>query len=144
MKYLIIASVTGLLISCAGSDKIPQAARNAFAKEFPNATHIDWDKEDDGSLEVNFEQGGKHNSATFFADGKIKESEVEISESALPTPIRQYIQTNYPKTPIKSAAVIKDSAGKVTYEVEVNSKELFFDANGKLLPQTVTEERESN
>lgn len=142
MKYLLIASLTGLMLSCASSDKIPPAAKAAFTKAFPKATHVDWDEEKDGSLEANFEQDGKKNSATFFADGKIKETELETTEADLPEPVRQRIQTEYPNTPIKTAAVITDTAGKITYEVEINGKELFFDANGNSQQKPSHEEQE--
>lgn len=142
MKYLFIASLTSLLLSCAGSDKIPPAAKAAFTKAFPDATHVDWDEEKDGSLEANFEQGGKKNSATFFTDGKIKETELETSEADLPAAVRQRIQKEYPNTPIKTAAVITDTAGKITYEVEINGKELFFDANGNPQQKPANEEQE--
>jgi len=142
MKFLFIASVTGLFFSCSGSDKIPPAARAAFIKEFPKAINVDWDKEEDGSLEANFEQDGKHNSATFFADGKLKEVELEIMETALPALVNQYVQENYPDTKIKAAAQITDAAGKITYEVEVSGKQLFFDAIGNLLQKPSNEEQE--
>lgn len=144
MKFLFIASVTGLFFSCSGSDKILPAARAAFSKEFPKAINVDWDKEEDGSLEANFEQDGKHNSATFFADGKLKEVELEISEAALPAPVRQRMQTDYPNTSIKASAQITDAAGKIMYEVEANGKELFFDANGNLQQKASNEKQDKD
>lgn len=144
MKHLFIGSIAAILLGCAGSDDIPPAARAAFEKKFPNATNVDWEKQKDGFLEANFEQDSKHNSATFYADGRIKEIEIEITEAALPAPVRQHLKSKYATTSIKAVSMITTSKGKIIYEAEINGRELFFDSYGNLRNITSAEKEDKN
>lgn len=107
----------------------------AFAKEYPN-TKVAWDIEDDG-YEAEFKLNGKDASADYDKNGNKLATEIEVSESELPTSALSYLKTNYPKNKIKETAKIIDSKNVVTYEAEIKidgkNSDLLFDANGNFL-----------
>ena len=67
------------------------------------------------------------------ASGNILETEVEINMDNLPANAKSYISKNYAGQKIKESAKITDSKGAVTYEAEVNGKDLIFDSNGNFI-----------
>jgi hypothetical protein len=46
-----------------------------------------------------------------------------------------YLQANYANKKIKESAKITSAAGIITYEAEVEDKDLIFDGNGKFLKE---------
>jgi hypothetical protein len=46
-----------------------------------------------------------------------------------------YIKTNYKDKKIRESAKITNSTGVVTYEAEVDDKDVIFDSNGKFLKE---------
>jgi uncharacterized lipoprotein NlpE involved in copper resistance len=76
-------------------------------------------------------------SATFNADGKLKETEQEIKTSELPKTAGDYVAKNYAGHKISEAAKITSADGKITYEAEVKKgkeeMDLIFDESGTFL-----------
>lgn len=107
---------------------VPAAVTSAFAKQFPNA-EAKWEKEGD-SYEGEFEQNGKGLTVVFNATGTLLETEREIETAELPANVAKYIAEHHKGAKIKEAAKITDAKGTVTYEAEINGKDLLFDANG--------------
>lgn len=138
MKKLI------LLIACAGLfsfsvsaqkmdvARVPAAVKATFAKQFPTATDVNWEKEGK-EYEVAFKNKGQAMTVSLDAKGTLLETETGLKSSELPAAIQKYLSDNYKGKTIQSAD--KTVAGtKVTYEVVVEKgKELVFDANGKFI-----------
>ena len=127
--------VTALSISSAfaqkvGDKSIPAAVKQAFAKNYPQAQHVRWDREDK-DYEASFEMNGEKLSAVFSASGTQSETELEIPVVKLPESVRAYMKGKG-KT-IKDAAQITDSQGKIYYEAEAGGKDYLFDAQGKFV-----------
>lgn len=139
MKNVILLVVLAIsTVGCAQSKEkkdVPKVVTEAFAKEYPN-TKVDWDIEDDG-YEAEFKLNGKDASADYDKNGNKLATEVEVSESELPSSALTYLKTNYPKSKIKETAKIIDSKNVVTYEAEIKidgkNSDLLFDANGSFL-----------
>ena len=119
---------------------LPQPVKAAMQKQFPNAQKVVWGKEGT-DFEAEFMNKGEETSAVFNPVGILKETEVEIKVSALPSAVRDYCTTNYPGYKISEAAKMINPAGDITYEAELSKgKDKFdavFDAKGAFLKKVV-------
>lgn len=112
--------------------QVPAIVKSSLHKSYPNATALKWEKED-GNYEVEFMVAETSYSVLMGATGNILETEVGIGTDVLPAAAKAYISQSYPGKEIKEAAKITDSKSTVTYEAEVNGRDLMFDHMGKFL-----------
>lgn len=135
-KATIFAFALLLSTLCAaqkgGKNQIPAAVKSAFAKQFPTAKKVKWEKEGE-YFEAEYKVNKTEQSAVFDALGTLLETEMEIPVSQLPSGVAAYVQANYAGKKVKEAAKITHSKGVVTYEAEIKSMDLMFDSNGKFL-----------
>ena len=137
MKKSVIIVVTLVLSTIAFAQKVkatkvPEIVTKSLISNYPNAKNVKWDKEEN-NYEASFENNKTENSVLFNSNGKIIETEVEISTAQLPKSILSYLSKNYKDQKVKEAAKIISEKGIVTYEAEIKGKDLLFDENGKLL-----------
>jgi hypothetical protein len=130
-----------LLLSAAGSyavaqkmpsSRVPVEVRAAFGKAHPGTGKVNWERED-GAFEAAFTAGDQNISELYTKQGLLIESETDISISALPPAIKDYVKAHYAGEKIKEAAKITSSKGTVTYEAAVKGKDLIFDDNGNFM-----------
>lgn len=133
-KILLMAAVIISLPVLAQKEEAPAMAKTAFAKNFPGATKVKWEKEN-GNYEVSFVQNGQERSALFNAKGMMQESEKEIKVSELPASILEYMKGHYKGIAVKGAARITKSDGTIVYEAAIKGKDVLFDATGKFLKE---------
>ena len=115
------------------SSEVPAATVAAFQKNFSGASKVKWEKEN-GAYEVNFVQNSKEMSALLDSKGDLKETEVEIKVSELPSQVTEYVKKNY-NASVEKAAKITKANGEVTYEAEVKHKDVIFNSNGKFIKE---------
>lgn len=115
------------------ADMVPAKVTASFAKQYPG-TEVKWEKEA-GKYEAGFKKDGNVMSALYEANGTMTESEKDIKITALPVTVLAYVKTNYKGKKIKEAAIITKADGTVTYEAEVNGKDVIFDSNGKFIKE---------
>ncbi|UPT71012.1 MAG: PepSY-like domain-containing protein [Flavobacterium sp. JAD_PAG50586_2] len=137
MKKSVIIVVALVLSTIAFAQKVkatkvPEIVSKSLLSKYPNAKNVKWDKEEN-NYEASFESNKIENSVLFNSNGKIIETEVEITAAQLPKSILNYIGKNYKDQKVKEAAKIISEKGIVTYEAEIKGKDLLFDENGKLL-----------
>ena len=137
MKKSVIIVVTLVLSTIAFAQKVkatkvPEIVTKSLISKYPNAKNVKWDKEEN-NYGASFENNKTENSVLFNSNGKIIETEVEISTAQLPKSILSYLSKNYKDQKVKEAAKIISEKGIVTYEAEIKGKDLLFDENGKLL-----------
>ncbi|MBS1781858.1 MAG: PepSY-like domain-containing protein [Bacteroidetes bacterium] len=114
--------------------KVPASVKSAFHQHFPKAKEVKWENEK-GNYEANFELASTKQSALFKPSGEMFESEVSISTDELPKSVLAYVYKHHHGQKIKESAKITNAAGEITYEAEVNGKDLIFDANGNFLKE---------
>ena len=114
--------------------KVPTEVKAGFAKQFPKATDVKWEKEN-GLYEAGFKDVGQKKSATFDAKGTMTESEVSIKVSELPMAATEYIKAHYKGLPVKEAAKITKANGEVNYEAEISKMDVIFDAKGTFIKE---------
>jgi hypothetical protein len=137
-KLLFIFCVAVASFSAGFAQKIkdadvPQVVKNAFTKSYPGQTAT-WEKEK-GNYEAGFKKEGKSMSATFQPNGTFMESETVIKESDLPSAALNYIKANYKGKKIKESSKITTAGGVVSFEAEINDRDVIFDNNGKFLKE---------
>lgn len=116
----------------AADAKVPAVLKTAFAKQYPKATDVKWEKEG-ANWEVALKNNGKEMTVVLDKKGTVTETEVSIQVAELPGPAMKYIAEKFKGKPILS--LDKITAGtKVSYEVVVvKGKALMFDAAGKYM-----------
>jgi hypothetical protein len=131
---LCLALIVSIALTAQKTAGAPEAAKAAFAKAYPNATKIKWEKEN-GNYEVSFVDKGNELSAIYNAKGILQESEQEMKVTELPAGITTYMKEHYKGITVKGAAKITRADGSVNYEAAVKGKDVLFDANGKFLKE---------
>ena len=112
---------------------VPASVKNALAKKYPDATKVTWEKED-GNYEANWGgKSGEDNSVQFTPKGDFIEIVNAISVNQLPKPVLVYVKEHYKGTKITEAGKVTDAKGKISYEAEVNRKDITFDENGNFV-----------
>ena len=140
MKKIISIFIASLVLVFGAlyaqkTTKVPAAVKTAFAKKFPSATKVMWEKEG-GNYEANW--GGKGNedhNAIFTPAGEFTESANAIAVNKLPANVLTYIKEHYKGAKISEAMLVTDASGKTFYEAEVNKKDIVFDANGNFVKE---------
>ena len=117
----------------------PDAVKTAFAKAYPNATKVKWEKED-GNYEVTFVDKGKEISAIYNPKGILQETELEMKAAELPANILAYMKAHYKGITVKSGAKITKANGIVNYEAAIKEKDIIFDASGKFIKEVKEKE----
>jgi Protein of unknown function (DUF2874). len=135
-KHLLILSLFcfGFLFSFEQkSIKVPAAVKSALHAKFPDALHVTWEKET-GSYEANWGgKSGEDHSAMFTPKGEFIELVNAISVSELPPPVVAYVKAHYKGGKITEAGRVTDAKGKISYEAEVNHKDVIFDEKGNFV-----------
>jgi hypothetical protein len=139
MKRLIfiltlMVSITLVKAQEVSEKGVPSAVRLVFQQKYPNVKSVKWEKEK-GDYEAGFKKGKINYSVLINASGHIIETEVEISAEELPADAKAYVVKNYPHKKIKEAAKITDARNSVSYEAEVDGRDLIFDNTGKFLKE---------
>ncbi|MCY7349051.1 MAG: hypothetical protein LH606_00040 [Cytophagaceae bacterium] len=130
MKKILVLLIATLLAApaFAQKSKAPDAVKTQFAKAYPNAQKVKWEKED-GNYEVSFRFGGDKMSAVFDQNGTQIQSEKEITTSQLPATVQEFMKKEGKK--IKEAAEITNASGAKFYEAEAGRKDYYFNAQGQ-------------
>jgi hypothetical protein len=112
---------------------VPASVKAGFEKNFPGTT-AKWEKEN-GNFEAEFKKEEKKMSATFQPDGSLLEMESGIKEADFPAAALDYIKSGYIGKKVKEYSKITSAAGVITYEAEIEGKDVIFDSNGKFLKE---------
>jgi hypothetical protein len=118
----------------------PDAVKAAFAKAYPGATKVKWEKEN-GNYEVSFVDKGNEISAIYNANGVLQEAEQEMKASELPAGVISYMKDHYKGITVKGGAKIIKAGGSINYEAAIKGKDVIFDTNGKFIKE-VKEEKD--
>jgi uncharacterized membrane protein YkoI len=120
IKLLSLGMLLTGIIACAQKNEAPKAVTDAFAKIFPDATKVKWDKESDTEWEAEFKMNTVEYSANFEADGTWKETEHEINISEVPETVRSILMKDFADYKIKESEISETSDGLV-YEFELKN-----------------------
>lgn len=132
-----IVFVMGVSAMNQKDEKIPAAAKTAFATKFPTAQKVKWGVEKPGEFEAEYTMNGVESSVLFDAKGNLLESETEIKEVDLPQSVKAAIAKDFAGYKMDEIEKAVDAKGATTFEMEAakgkDKLEISFDSNGKLL-----------
>lgn len=130
MKMAIVAIVSVSFLACGQID-VPQKAKEAFAKSYPQVKNPTWESEN-GNYESNWKQDGTDHSVLYSPAGRFIGSEMDIDPKNLPEKAKNYISKNLHAKP-KEVSLNKDAKNTTTYEADVKGKAYIFDEKGNFL-----------
>lgn len=136
-KNLIITALAGVLftgiLSAQKNITVPQAVKASFANKFPQAKQVSWEKEK-GNYEANWGgKSGEDNSVLYSPSGQFIEIAKAIAVKELPSSAFSYLKSHYKSASINEAALVTNANGKISYEAEVNHKDVVFDQKGNFV-----------
>lgn len=112
---------------------VPAVVRDALSKKYPEATKVSWEKEK-GNYEANWGgKSGEDNSVQFTPTGDFIEIVKAMPVNKLPVSIIAYVKEHYKGAKITEAGKVTDAKGKITFEAEVNRKDIIFDEKGNFI-----------
>lgn len=132
---LLIVLFVGMLNAHAQKLEItdvPLAVRMAFKASNPAAVNPEWRK-DKTNYQAKYTLDKKPRTYTYTKTGTRIVQDGKVAVSILPSGIKEYLDKNYPDASIDKVLKITKADGSVSYNVEVNQTDLFFDVNGKYL-----------
>ena len=109
---------------------LPAAVTDYISMNYPDATITEAEMEDDGTIEVELDNGLE---IYFDADGNFLSAETDeenVDVTELPMTITSYVAANYPDATIIEAEVEDDGNFKLHLS---NGTEVWFDADGNFL-----------
>ena len=120
MKNIFIVLVAAVAISQSVNCqpiKVPAAVKNAFNAKYPNATNVEWGKENAKEYEAEFKMNGNAVSANFGMNGSWVETESVIPVADLPAAVSAAVMKKYPGAVITLAEKTEMPDNKILYEV---------------------------
>jgi len=101
---------------------IPVNVKDGFAKKFPTAKKVKWEKENDTEFEASFKQDGKTMTANFDEQGNWLETEWEVKLKELPEEVKTAVAQKYPGFEIDEAEY-QESPDFTGYEMVIEKQE---------------------
>lgn len=144
-KFLIHLALFCMTVSVAvaerfPTDSLPKAVLNVFKQTYPEATDIEWEKENQWFV-VEFEtgRGSLEHKVWYDSEGKQIRHEEEIPFSALPEAVVKRIKSDYPTYHLDDLKKLTEGLVS-TYSVELKSGkeewDLLLDSEGNFLSKT--------
>lgn len=134
-KIILVLSIvfTSIIVN---AQQAPKAVKENFAKKFPTAKSVKWEKENDKEYEASFTVDGTKHSANFTNDGTWVETESEIKIANLPQAVTAAISSKYAGYKVVDASKI-ETATTVKYEADIKKgkikKEVLFAEDGTFI-----------
>ena len=142
---LVVLVSTMAFTACGQKNEVPAKVKTAFNQKFPDATKVEWGRENAKEWEAEFKMDGKNYSANYDNNGNWMETEYRVSEKELPSAVKSTLSSKYANSKILVAEISKTKDGKV-YEILLKTNgeksEIVLTPNGKILKQK--EEKKEN
>lgn len=144
---MVVVAMTTIAFTSENKDKVPQVVKNAFAKKFPTAKKVEWEKENETEWEAEFKMNNVEYSANFLANGTWQETEHEMKTNDVTQNILSSLKSNFPGYEIEEAEISETTEG-IFYELEIekgkDELEVMIDSKGQVLKQQSEKKSEEN
>ncbi len=145
MKKVLFLIILASAVSLVNAQirKIPSEVTDAFAQRYPHATKVEW-KDKLQYFEASFDLNDSNISADFSSKGEWQGSERDMSFEDLPSEVQDgFAKSKYSDWDKKAVTEVQQLGKPLQYKInvsksDVQKKNLFFDANGKLLKDNIT------
>jgi hypothetical protein len=135
-KLILIIAIMGFFAGSYAQSlmpaEVPAKIYKSFEKSHRDINPVDWSKTGD-DYKASYNENDRNIVLIYAANGKLKETEKEISLSQLPATVLKYVNDNYPGGVVKRKVMITGLNGKSSYEVQVNQVDLAFNSKGMLV-----------
>ena len=141
--FFLLLFFAAFTLTNAQIRKIPAAVTDAFAQRYPHATKVEW-KDKLQYFEASFELNGSEISADFSSKGEWQGSERNMNFDDLPAEVKDgFAKSKYTDWDKKSVTEVQEPGKPLAYKINISKsdlqkKNLLFDANGKLLKESIT------
>ena len=142
---LLMAALMVLLFNQVGAQvtKVPPAAKENFAKQYPSAENVEWNNEV-VKVYVTFTLNGQEMDAEYNNKGIWKSTFQELPFEKFPANVKDgFSKSKYADREVTDAKKVFYPGGIVQYRVraernDIEKKYLFFNEKGKLLRESIT------
>jgi Putative beta-lactamase-inhibitor-like, PepSY-like len=123
--------------------KVPQVAKDNFARQYPEAHEISWDN-DVINVNVRFELNGERMNAEYSNKGIWKKTEKDWDYDKLPDEVRDgFDKSKYADREVVETVIVYLPGDVQQYRLkveknDVQKKYLFFDEDGRLIREAIT------
>lgn len=121
--------------------EIPEKVIKTVQNLYPEIRKPEWEK-DNEMYEVEFELNEKEISLKMNGNGDVVEREEEIEFRELPTPIHEFLKSNYQSVKIDEVSKVTLLEGTTMYEIEMKDQDLLFDSQGNILKNNENDSQE--
>lgn len=111
---------------------LPSVVMDEFALRYPDAKNISWRYARD-QYTAEFKNDKMATVAILGPDGIIRQTETQITITALPEPALNYMEKIYGENKIDYAMIIEDEEGVITFEALADKLDYTFDHKGQFL-----------
>lgn len=139
-----IAFVMAAIHANAQIRKIPAPVTTAFTAKYPDATHLEW-KDNITNFQATFTSSDNTKcEAKFDSKGKWKSTEQEITETSLPSAIRDgFAKSKFASWKVKDTYILHYPDKAIQYHIvvaksDIDKKHLLFNSHGKMLKDNFT------
>ena len=105
------------------NENVPPTVKAAFKKKFPKAQNVEWDTDEEGEYEAEFDLLDKFISATFSEDGEWLKTETSMEVEALPQVIKDAISDQFDGYEVADIEYVEMPDVPSTYEVRLQEEE---------------------
>lgn len=123
--------------------KVPQAAKDNFAKQYPAAENVEWNNEV-LSVTVGFTLNGENMDAEYNNKGIWKSTLQDLPFEKFPAAVKDgFSKSKYADREITDAKKVYFPGDVIQYRIkaernDLEKKYLFFNENGQLVRETIT------
>src|SRR5689334_23593638 len=125
MKHVLIsATISLVLLNGAFAQKlkesdVPNAVREAFAKQFPSIKNVKWSKESESEFEAEFKSSQGEQSANFDMSGKGLVTETDVPQKSLPAAVPATIKKDFAGYKIEESEKAETANHGTYFEIEL-------------------------
>jgi hypothetical protein len=142
--FIVFVMLTFGLCSFAQIRKTPAAVSQAFEKQYPHASKVQYE-DNLLNIQVHFDSDSGRMTARYNSDGEWKESERKFEYDSLSPDVKSgFDKSKYAaEWKVKEPAILYLPNNEVRYRIkveknDVQKKYLFFDRNGRLIRDSLT------
>jgi hypothetical protein len=136
--FLLLLSIS----SFSQVTKVPQVAKDNFARQYPEAREVTWDN-DVISVNVRFELNGERMNAEYSNKGIWKKTEKDWDYDKLPDDVKDgFDKSKYADREVVETVIVYLPGDVQQYRLKVEKndlqkKYLFFDDDGRLIREAI-------
>jgi len=151
LKFIVMKTTCSLVVllllmsisSFSQVTKVPQIAKDNFARQYPDAREVNWDN-DVINVNVRFELNGERMNAEYSNKGIWKKTEKDWDYDKLPEDVKDgFDKSKYADREVVETVLVYLPGDIQQYRLKVEKndlqkKYLFFDGDGRLIREAIT------